>query len=249
MVTTDEEIIISILLSSALVFISLGIFLGLLVFFQRKYIRIQLQLLQKEHQAIETERKRIALELHDDIGPMISSAKMFIQLQSGCPEGGETHSRRATEALDNVVKQIRSISFNLLPASLSMYGLKSAVTEYFGKMLDSSGIRYDITGDYSREHIREEDEVQLYRMVQEMLSNTMKHSGARHIVFDISSNQRGQIRFRYKDDGKGIEVEHQHGLGLKHLQMRARLIKAQIKLNTGKGLGTEFLIHYPYTTN
>ena len=239
--------------STVLFFGTLGMFvmaIGIVVFVifhQRKVIRYQLQmkkleddkqqmLLQASIRFQEEERQRIAADLHDDAGPLLATARLYlnenlihqepaIQLQS---------IYNAKQIIDDAIQLIRNISHSLMPPTLKNFGLESAMTDLFQKMNGSGNLNASARFHDYRQRMKLEQELLVFRVIQELVTNIMKHSNSGFI--HLTQNTNGQnIYFRIHHDGQGlIQSEFDRlnnvstGLGLKNIQSRIRVLRGSI---------------------
>jgi signal transduction histidine kinase len=221
--------------------------ISLLVFHQRRVIRFnkQIQKMEEERQQMllrasirfqEEERQRIAADLHDDAGPLLATARLYlnenlihqepaIQLQS---------IFSAKQIIDDTIQLIRNISHSLMPPTLKNFGLEAAVKDLFEKINGSGVINASVRFHDNRERLNDEQELLIFRILQELVTNIIKHSSAGFI--HLTQNAQGNlVYFRIHHDGKGIlqtnfdKLEHNSvGLGLKNIQSRIRVLKGKI---------------------
>lgn len=187
--------------------------------------------------AQEQERARIAKDLHDEVGATLSTAKLLL---SNLP-GRETEMHRSIESLvTRSIGNLRSISHNLLPPNLQDFGLVKTI-EAHGKLLkQGSGIEIDFRHNLIS-RLDEAIEVQLYRIVQELINNTLKHAEASSITLSLLKDG-DKISLQYKDDGKGFDQKKvmQNGLGLRNLENRMEMLSAEGDIYSKPGEGTGF---------
>jgi len=218
-----------------------------IVFHQRKVIKYQMQLqkLEDEQQKIllnasirwqEEERQRIAADLHDDAGPLLATARLYLnenlvhqdintQLQS---------IYNAKSIIDDTIQLIRNISHSLMPPTLKNFGLESAVNDLFQKISGSGSINASCRFHDYRLRLQPEQELLVFRMIQELVNNILKHSNASfiHITQNYSDNK---FYIRIHHDGRGItqaDFEKLNmsaaGLGLKNIQSRMKVLHGNI---------------------
>ena len=221
--------------------------ISVLVFHQRKVIRFnkQIQKMEEDRQQMllkasirsqEDERQRIAADLHDDAGPLLATARLYlnenlihqepaVQLQS---------IFSAKQIIDDSIQLIRNISHSLLPPTLKNFGLEAALKDLFEKINGSGVINASARFHDNRERLNDEQELLIFRVVQELVTNIIKHSngGFIHLTQNVKENL---VFFRIHHDGKGIlqpqfeKLEHDsHGLGLKNIQSRVKVLKGKI---------------------
>lgn len=239
--------------SSVLLFGTLGMLvlaIGLvifIVFHQRKVIKYQQQLqrLEDEQQQIllnasirwqEEERQRIAADLHDDAGPLLATARLYLndnlvhqdistQLQS---------IYNAKQIIDDTIQLIRNISHSLMPPTLKNFGLESAINDLFQKISGSGAINASCRFHDYRERMLPQRELLIFRVAQELVNNILKHSNSSfiHLTQNISE---GKFYIRLHHDGKGIiqaDFERMNkspvGLGLKNIQSRMKVLDGSV---------------------
>ncbi len=217
------------------------------IFHQRKVIRYQLQMkqLEDDKQQIllqasirfqEEERQRIAADLHDDAGPLLATARLYlnenlihqepaIQLQS---------IYNAKQIIDDAIQLIRNISHSLMPPTLKNFGLESAMTDLFQKINGSGNLNATARFHDYRQRLKLEQELLVFRIIQELVTNIIKHSNSGFIHLTQNTNGNN-IYFRIHHDGQGIiqsefeKLNHNSGgLGLKNIQSRVKVLKGRI---------------------
>jgi signal transduction histidine kinase len=228
----------------------LALTIGLIVFIsfhQRKVIRYQQQLQKMEQDQQKTllnasirlqeeERQRIAADLHDDAGPLLATARLYLnenfvnldkntQLQS---------IYNAKQIIDDTIQLIRNISHSLMPPTLKNFGLESAVNDLFQKISGSGSMNASCRFHEYRERLKSENELIIFRIVQELVNNILKHSNASFI--HLTQNTSGNKFFiRIHHDGRGITQtdfeklnKSNVGLGLKNIQSRLKVLQGKI---------------------
>lgn len=223
------------------------------VFYQKRMVKQQenIQILEAEHQknlltstieAQEIERKRIAVDLHDGIGGLLSATKLYInQLGPDTPKADYDVIKQETSSLiDETIGSIRTISRNLLPASLDDLGLIPAVEGLCKRFREFMEIELDYT---KTTRFNKAKEIALYRIIQELLNNTLKHAEAKSVYLCFAFDQK-KVFLTYQDDGKGFEmgdslasVGNNNGLGLKSIESRTKSINATMEYTSKKGEG------------
>ena len=188
----------------------------------------------------ERERQRVAGELHDGIGVLLSAARMHVETKTF---GGD---RKAGTLLAEVADEVRRISHNLMPGTLAKLGLIEALHELAAELTESGALHTElhVMGEYDRLPVPVE--VGLYRIVQETLHNTAKHAGAGRALIKLSTSDREMITLRVEDDGKGFDPEEgKHGNGTGNIRARAAMLGGRAELQTAKGKGTVWQIEVP----
>jgi len=204
------------------------LFVFLSVIWYSKKLRAQQeqfsQLLIKD---IEAERHRIARDLHDDVGQSLSIIKSKVD-KTGKSKGGELGAE-----LSRVIEQTRQISRGLYPSYLEKIGLVRAVAALVERVQVSTGIQCSFEIDEKVESLNLDIKTHIYRILQESINNTVKHSGANALKITLSP-EGGLYHLNYRDNGKGMtEGKTGKGLGLQSMKERARIIGGIISVGNG----------------
>lgn len=201
-------------------------------------------------QAEENERKRIAGDLHDGVGQIMSAAKMNLSSIESRLHFGNTEDKLAFEKIVNLVdescKEVRSVSHNMMPNALLKSGLSSAVKEFIDK-IDSRVLQVNLYSEGLNERLDNNVETVLYRVVQECVNNVIKHSGADKLDISLIKDGDG-ISATIEDNGKGFvvsEKEKAGGIGLKNIRTRIEYLKGTVDFDSAPGKGTLVAIHVP----
>ncbi|MCG2613347.1 tetratricopeptide repeat protein [Terrimonas sp. NA20] len=191
----------------------------------------------------QNERIRIARDLHDSIGQQLSAVKMKL---NAMPAGQAVDD--ASGFLDGAIKEVRHISHNLLPESLQ-FGWVSALEEMCEKMTVKGGPQITLSvDDYSRQYIfSKQQELSIYRIIQEIISNTVKHAEASNIHISISGNDNSFF-INTSDDGKGMDtslVARSSGIGWKNIAARVNMLRGKMDISSQQMNGTKISIAIP----
>ena len=201
----------------------------------------------------EEERKRIAWELHDGIGVLLSTASIqfsSIEEDESDPKTADTF-RKAQRMLDNAGKEVRRISHDMMPGVLTKFGLKEAVEDLFEEIRDLGKIDIRLNLACADERLPEDMEIMLYRVVQEMANNTIKHAQASRIDCSLIRNPQS-IEIDYSDNGIGFDEEslpHDRSLGLYGIRSRIDFLSGNVELVSNEGKGSRFRIFVPLVTD
>ena len=220
---------------------------GFVIFHQRKVIRYnnQLKKLEEEKQQIllnasirfqEEERNRIAADLHDDAGPLLATARLYLNENLVNQEKAQQLQSifSAKQILDDAILLIRNISHSLMPPTLKNFGLESAGTDLFQKIGASGSLNASARFHDYRTRLKVEQELLVFRIIQELVNNILKHSkpGFIHLTQNISGSK---MYFRIHHDGTGIvqadfeKLNHSTlGLGLKNIASRIKVLNGRI---------------------
>ena len=203
-------------------------------------------------QSQELERRRIARELHDEAGQALTGINFTLET-IGKELSAESDSTK--QLIDDVKKQInhtyqgiRRLSYTLHPALLSDLGLEPALDSYITGIAKHSKLNIDFKMVGFNERLNPEIETVLYRISQEALTNTLKHSGAKHFKLSIVKGYP-HIIFAAEDDGVGFDNSefnrHKDTLGLLSMRERASMLGGSFSINATKGNGTRIRIKIP----
>lgn len=203
----------------------------------------------------EEERKRIAQDLHDNLGSKLSLVKIHYQsvednLES-IDEDAKTQYEKANQLLDEACKSVREISHNMISGTLSKFGLIPALKELkqtlenvYSKQ-NQHKIHIELSYHKLDNRLENTMEIQIYRIIQELLNNIIKHANAAQVDIQILKLEKG-VNIIVEDDGVGFDVEKQHkGIGLKTIQSRVVNMEGSCLIDSGKGNGTTVTIDIP----
>ena len=258
---SEDNQIITIVIIGVLLLLLMAIALLLFFFFSRKKIiekELEKKSIQIAHQkemiyatilTQENERKRIAQDLHDDI----SSKLNVIHLNSNLLLDGELTSdeyafvnRSIIDVTNRTLESARTIAHNLLPPILEKFGFQSAVEELVDDFNTNKKdlIDYDVV--YPKNHLNENNELHLFRILQELINNSIRHGKSKKITLSIRVKNT-KLLLKYVDDGVGFDQEEskqKKGLGMKNIESRIELLNGtlHIKSHINKGVSVSITI-------
>jgi signal transduction histidine kinase len=196
----------------------------------------------------EEERKRIANELHDGLGVLLSATKMqFSAIRDTNPENISL-IKKATQLLEQATGDVRIISHNMMPGLLTRFGLYDAVRDLFDKINDEGVLEATCYIQENLERFPENQEIMLYRIIQEMVNNSLKHAQASNIRLEIILSG-DKLEIIFSDNGKGFNVEEMmdsKSLGLKSIRSRVDFLNGKLQIVSNPGQGTRYIIHVDY---
>lgn len=189
----------------------------------------------------EQERQRFAKELHDGLGPLLSVIKMLVSGydDKNTPEVNERIKQNLKQAVDEATLNVRDISSTISPHILNNFGLREAVDSFVKKMRMAKGMNIEFTANIGEKRFAYNVEVIMYRVICELLSNTLKHAEADTIVIDL--RLKDKILFlEYSDNGMGFDVNRnitKYGMGLDNMRNRLKSGEGDIRIESIPGGG------------
>jgi signal transduction histidine kinase len=196
----------------------------------------------------EIERNRIAKDLHDSVGALLSSIKLHFETISGHIEKGKGRQiyEKTNQLIDEACFEVRNISHDMMPGSLIRFGLIPALQDYTSKLKSGKKLSVDIVDYGIPEQLDDSVSLNAYRIVQELLSNVIKHSGAREVMVQLTAKDN-QLNIMVEDDGNGFDLEKakENGIGIKNIISRVNYLNGQIHFDSEKGKGTNIMIDFP----
>ncbi|RCS26294.1 sensor histidine kinase [Polaribacter sp. WD7] len=246
--------LIAIVLTGVLLLLLMSAALLLFFFFSRKKIiekELEKKNLQIHHQkeiiqsiivTQEKERKRIAQDLHDDISSKLNVINLNANLlKDGDLKPHEYYQVNNTilSATDETLQSARKIAHNLLPPILERFGLKAAIEELADAFSNSKKINIEYSLNYSKKYLSEQNELHLFRIVQELINNSIRHGKAKNSTINIDCKDK-HLLFYYTDNGIGFNYnnqDHQKGLGMKNIDSRVALLNGNYKIESKENNG------------
>jgi len=197
----------------------------------------------------EEERKRIAQELHDGIGVLLSTASIHFSSLSldDDPKKITKVFTKATKMLEEAGKEVRKVSHNMMPGVLSKFGLKEAIEDLFETIEETGTIHTEVSMKCKKERLPENLEIMIYRIVQEMINNTIKHAEASTIKCKLKRTE-SNITIHFADDGKGFNSDalpKDKSLGIFGIRSRVDFLGGTVNLKSKPGSGTSYDITIP----
>jgi len=203
-------------------------------------------------QSQEEERKRIASELHDSLGQnlLIIKNRAVLGLKSEETEFEKKQLNEISANASSAIDEVRRIAYNLHPYQLERLGLTKAIRSIIENLETSTEINFKLEIDNIDNLLKPEEEINLYRIIQECINNIVKHSESREAVISIIKGDG--ITITVNDNGKGFSTESvivtsdgRKGFGLKNLQERVKLLKGELIIDSSENKGTKIQINIP----
>lgn len=207
----------------------------------------QKDLLKTAIQSEENERVRIGKELHDDVGALLTTTKLYLNQISAdiSTEELEGTTNKMRSLFDMMIMSVRNISQDLRPVILEKLGIIEAVESLVQTLNDSGEIQVSFT-DSTIHRIDASKELNIYRIIQELINNTLKHAQASQISIAFL-NEGNQLIINYEDNGIGLQTEklkHKKGIGLKNIESRLSVLSGTINFKNQQS-GTRIEISIP----
>ena len=193
------------------------------------------------------ERRRVARDIHDGIGTMLALLKVQLSSIGTTDLKNAKLLSRAKEMLANIIEDTRKISHDMVPEELLKFGLISAVEGLLNDLKISDGIKSDLFQNYNGTHISVQKELQIYRIIQELVQNVIKHSESKVLIITILQ-KNGNISLNVEDKGKGFSLIKAHSklsYGLKSIESRVNFLKGSLVIDSKENLGTSVKLNIP----
>ncbi|HPA86187.1 MAG TPA: histidine kinase [Bacteroidales bacterium] len=196
----------------------------------------------------EKERKRFAKDLHDGLGPLMSTVKMSLSAlgEKIADPTGKVVLDNTNHLVNEAINTLKDISNNLSPHMLSNFGLSSALSAFIAKINQTKVIEIDFKTNMESVRLETDKEVVVYRAACELINNSIRHSGASRIEIDLNKHEKF-ITLQFCDNGRGfdtaiLESEDTKGMGLSNIETRVRSVDGVFILESTPGKGTSALI-------
>jgi len=220
-------------------------------------IQVQNQLLQKQAKLLvetqEQERVKLARDLHDGVGQSMAALKLQLGMiakkvkveHQDASLNGQVE--RTVNLATETIEEIRGVLFNLKPALLQEKGLSASVKILLENLEKSSNIEFVYNLLTAMPAWEDAESLNLYRVIQECLTNILKHAEATQITVNFSSLRSNLFLFQISDNGKGFNVDQVHaGLGLSSIKERLKMLGGRLQIITEEGKGTTLMMEVPY---
>ena len=207
----------------------------------------ELEIMQAAISGEEQERKRVAKELHDGIGSMLTSLKMrLLMINNNNPIHKDNEMQNTLKLLNNSINELRNVAHNLVPEVLISLGLDDALRDLC-YLNSNSEIKIFYHSTKIEKTISESHQISIFRIVQELVNNAIKHSFCTEIIVDCSQNKT-TFYISIEDNGIGFDkskIKSFSGLGLKNIKNRVTMLRGKLQIETTKNNGSVFNIELP----
>jgi len=253
MVTGEKEVYLAVLIAVSFLAVILIFSILNLLIVHRKIRRLQKNLISAEIITLENERKRFSSDIHDEIAPTLSVAMSLVDSLNVAQEDTE-RQQMAVQVLKDSVQQIRHISRNIIPRHIQEMGLHRSLEKLVWGVRQSQHNKIDVRlyADAIYDAMTEEKMVNIYRIVQEGLTNAIKHSGATQIQVHLS-RMEDHLAVTISDNGSGFDFSllqltqqpQDKGIGLKNIHNRVLLLGGKLYINSKINFGTQIIAEIP----
>jgi PAS domain S-box-containing protein len=215
--------------------------------------RAELEVLSRRLiEAQEEERSHLARELHDEIGPVLTTVNLTLEaIRARVGPDAADRLDESRRVVDRAIEQVRSLSLDLRPASLDLLGLEPALRAYLARQAGHAGLALAFTGSLGAERLPPALETVCFRVVQEAATNVLRHARATRIEVDLRRTG-AEVRVAIHDDGAGFDVAaarervlRGEGFGLVGMRERVQLFGGRIEVRSTLGGGTTIEVHLP----
>ncbi|MBK9108067.1 MAG: ATP-binding protein [Saprospiraceae bacterium] len=209
---------------------------------------LQLQSMQSMINGQESERERIAKDLHDSLGGVLSTIKLrFENLAHEHHFADRDSLEKLTKLIDTACDEVRYISNDLKPGSLEKLGLIEAIKDMLNRYKVDNGpeIFFQYYGFEGGGQIEANAALNIYRIIQELVNNSIKHAGCKEIF--VQMHRKGnEMTISVEDDGAGFnESSIKKGMGLENIKSRVNYLRGELTLDSNENQGTAILVHLP----
>lgn len=202
----------------------------------------------------DQERKRIAEDLHDGLGSLLSSIKLNLQnlgeeMTFSSAEQRDKY-QSSIASIDDAISDLRNLSHNIMPASLAKLGLVAGLKNMLEKISAHSGLHVDFSTHDFEQRIDETMELSVYRIILELTNNIVKHASAKEITIQLIRYPE-YVNITVEDNGKGFDYKNikqkPKGIGLGNIVSRVEYMKGRLNIDSAVGRGTTVMIDIPLT--
>ena len=195
----------------------------------------------------EEERSRLAKDLHDGVGGLLSGVKLSMSNMKGnvfLSEENVQAFNNVIVQLDQSITELRRVSHNMMPEALIKFGLKEALENYCENLNHAGKMTVQLQTYGMEKRMKETYEIVIYRMIQELLNNIIKHADAKNVLIQLIRKE-DRFTLTVEDDGKGFdqkEIEKNPGAGLANIRARTEYLNGNIDIISSKSEGTSVTI-------
>lgn len=244
----ESQIYTAIIIAIFVIGAVIGYFIYSAIQHQRKVLTMERRNAHAEITALEKDRARIAADLHDDLAPVLSAIRMRINSFDLAQPDDQQQLQKTNQNIDEMAARMRAISFDLMPASLLRKGLTEGLRELVSFFSGKDKLKMKLILPEQAIHVQEQQAIHLYRIVQEIIHNTIKHAKASELLILLEQDDKN-LYLTTKDNGIGFDYGEKQkqgaGLGLSSLENRTTLLKGERTLTSKPGQGATYRFRIP----
>ncbi|GAB5418539.1 MAG: hypothetical protein Crog4KO_02960 [Crocinitomicaceae bacterium] len=216
-----------------------------------KWKHIEMNAVQSVIGTQEKERRRIALEIHDGIGPQLSTSIHHLEtiaekIKGESPDVAEELASLA-KLSNEISTELRSLSHALMPRVLLDFGLSAALQNLVNRINSANVCSIEFINSFSGDTLDQDIELNLYRICQELLNNAVKHADAKSIFVQLVKNNE-YLTLMVEDDGKGFDLEklkNAEGIGISNIEMRSKVLGGELNIDSSPDRGSIITVEIP----
>jgi two-component system, NarL family, sensor kinase len=203
----------------------------------------QLTAIESIIQGQEEERSRLARDLHDGLGGLLSGIKLTLNNMTGnviLSEQNANTFNRALGQLDNAITEMRRVAHSMMPEALLKFGLKDALNDFFENISQSGKLKVHFQSYNFDKRLSQTVEVTIYRIIQELINNTLKHAEATEVYVQLNQDDQ-HLTISVEDNGKGFDINKLNqtkGIGIQNIESRVAYLNGKIDIQSSEGKGT-----------
>lgn len=244
----EAKVYIALLIAAGILAIILILFILATLQQQRKHRQLQKEKINAEIKTLENERRRVARDLHDEVAALFAIARLKLSSIEETDEEKNVFLKGACAHIDDGLEKIRDIAKDLMPITLERKGLSQALEELFCKVEEANRIQVDRLIADAGVTFDKNIQIQIYRVIQEIIHNSLKHATATRIIFRLEVKDK-YIKIVIADNGRGFNqlkvVKEHNGLGLHNIFSRIEMLNGDMYLETGEGKGVSYTLEIP----
>jgi signal transduction histidine kinase len=245
---TNETTIFTAILITGIVIGTIFIYFTITIYRNhRKHFKLLSRQFVAEVELLEKERSRIATDLHDELGPILAVTRIHLNSLDQLDKEQQQHLVIAEQNITVLTERLGGIAKNLTPKALATKGLKVALQDFIEQMQDITAMRMNLEYGLKSE-LQMLHALHIYRMIQELIHNSLKHSGATQLNIQLAEG-KNKIYFLYNDNGIGISttgtLKHSTGLGLESIRNRIEMLGGKMEQSKTAATGVDYFFEIP----
>ncbi|MEO6166245.1 MAG: sensor histidine kinase [Chitinophagales bacterium] len=233
--------------TTTVVFLALLItfFFIIIITYYRTNARRQKELLRAIVETQENERDRIAMDMHDELGPLLSAVKLQVgSLKSTVPVEMNSTLIETEDLLDDAIGEIRQIIRDLVPRNIDQKGLHGVLNDLKVHFETFAAVKVQLVFKSPEQRFSLQSEINIYRIIQEIVNNAAKHAQSEEVTISLNGNE-DRLKIEVADAGKGFDTSLiSAGSGLKNIETRIKLNDGEYQVKSEPGKGTHYLISF-----